>query len=515
MAKSESLRAVLWLHLPWRVAGARALVRSFLCALAALGAGCASLGSDVHLAPLYSTLSTAGGGRELELLGGAFQLKRARPDGPVREWSVRPLVRQLRTAPTTVTQFLAPFGRRTKTPTRVWTRLFPLIWFERGTSPISGRFWKLFLLPGILWEANDGRRTLRAVFPLGGVLEKFFGFDRLEFVLFPLYMRTQRGDSTVWHFLVPVFAFSEGTGVDKKRVLPFYGHTKLAGSWERYFVLWPLFHLHRNLLSQPEELVEKKWQLWPLFGYARRGSYRAWSFLWPLFGYARNPDNGFWALDAPAPIVRIKDPGETDAAKRVRILPFYSRFTEKGTTIQYVVWPIISWRRESFHDGERKATSVFPIWHSWKRWDEEGVRSSGVKLWPLYQRRSFGEESRSGLLALNPLQYHPDFEDNYSWLWEIYARERGVWGVSERGWFGLWRREADAEEDRRSFTCLWASRKYLRDGKSASETSLLFGLIRWRVAEARSGLMAPAFPGPGWPARSTGMAESIAPGGSR
>ena len=173
-------------------------------------------------------------------------------------------------------------------------------------------------------------------------------------------------------------------------------------------------------------------------------------------------------------------------------MPFYARFSERGTLIQHTLWPLVSWRREQYDDGVRTAKAAIPFWQSWRRFDEEGEqRSSAVKFWPFYQRRTFGEESRSGLLALNPLQYHPDLEDNYSWLWEIYTRERGEWGVSERGWLGLWRREADGQEDRRSFTGLWASRSYLLDGERLNERSLLFGLIRWRTGADRGGRSSP------------------------
>jgi hypothetical protein len=71
----------------------------------------------------------------------------------------------------------------------------------------------------------------------------------------------------------------------------------------------------------------------------------------------------------------------------------------------------------------------------------------------------------------------------------------------QRSFLGLWRRETGRGEDRRSLTGLWARRTY-RDGNSpVKETSLLFGLLRWRVrADTGFDMLPPAFPGPGWPA---------------
>ena len=70
----------------------------------------------------------------------------------------------------------------------------------------------------------------------------------------------------------------------------------------------------------------------------------------------------------------------------------------------------------------------------------------------------------------------------------------------ERSWLGIWRREKDADEDRKHLSFLWANRKYSRGGKRVSETSWLFGLIRYRVSESEGfEFMPPGMPGPGWP----------------
>jgi hypothetical protein len=72
--------------------------------------------------------------------------------------------------------------------------------------------------------------------------------------------------------------------------------------------------------------------------------------------------------------------------------------------------------------------------------------------------------------------------------------------LRERAWLGLYRREKDAAEDRRYLSVLWSKRRYVEDGEPISETSLLFGFLRWRSRPSDSlELLRPAFPGPGWP----------------
>ena len=71
----------------------------------------------------------------------------------------------------------------------------------------------------------------------------------------------------------------------------------------------------------------------------------------------------------------------------------------------------------------------------------------------------------------------------------------------DRSWLGLYKRERGPEEERRSLAGLWSSRRYRGEEGSVKETSLLFGLLRWRVTEGSGfDMLRPAFPGPGWPA---------------
>ena len=87
----------------------------------------------------------------------------------------------------------------------------------------------------------------------------------------------------------------------------------------------------------------------------------------------------------------------------------------------------------------------------------------------------------------------------------------------ERSWGGIWRRERDAAEERTSLSGLWARREYRADEREVRETSLLFGLVRWRVTEGQGFDMLPlAFPGPGWPAqRVRGPEDQAATGAQR
>ncbi len=489
----------------------RHLALALFCAL--LAGGCATGGSERILAPLFSEYSTAGGGVEREALGGVVRVRQSRPDGPWSQWALRPLVIQDREAGgDTLSRFLSPFGTvKNRGDEYVW-QLIPITRYERHVTSDGQLEWTFLALPGIYWSRRADGRIVRAWFPFGGVTESFLSYDRIEFVLFPLWLKTVRGGQTTKHVLFPFFALSTGVGGTSGHVWPFYSQSSYTGRYDRRSWLWPLFHRHENNLALSPEKREHMWMFWPFFGRTTRGTFTSTSVLWPFFGRASDPSTGFWALDLPWPLVeRLESP--RDDVSRTRFWPVYSHYHGDGLDSTWYLWPIINLSHEEYEKSVKNSVYVIPFWQNWKRIDEDAGVFRYEKLWPLYQREGREEsERRFAFPALSPLWRTPEIDEMYAWIWELWTREQNHEIVRERSWLGLWRRERDALEDRRSFTFLWARRAYSTAEESVRETSLLFGLIRWRSGE-KSGLefMTPAFPGPGWPLERAGASASLAP----
>ena len=159
-------------------------------------------------------------------------------------------------------------------------------------------------------------------------------------------------------------------------------------------------------------------------------------------------------------------------------------------------------REERYRNSSRDAFHILPFWRSWDRVDHEtGQEDSWRKLWPLYQEEVRGEISQGNVPTLDPMWRNELLQFHYGWLWRIWQWRSGPDLERTRGLWGLWRREKDAGEDRRSLTMVWSDRRY-RDSeeRAVSETSLLLGLLRWRKTEGVGfEMLRPAFPGPGWP----------------
>lgn len=515
--------------MPWLPRRLAARSTRGLLALASLVlAGCAGLGSDVHLAPLWTQGSTADGRIEREALGGMYLERRFRATSELEVRALKPLLAWRQVAPQEhKTEFLAPLGYwRTKADSS-WGLFLPIFYWrsapvdwaaEAKGEPLPpnapAREIDLLLLPGLIWSRNARGADKFGIFPLWGELDTFLTWDRVRFVLFPLYVSARRGDSTMHNVLFPVFGWTRGGSGSHWRVWPLVGRNSKANHHERWFVLWPIFHWHVEGLWKEPANRRRSFAILPLYGRTAVGTYRAHSFLWPFFGYAHDPRGAsaeggrgaFWAWDGPWPLVRLQGGGlDPNAERRTRLWPFYSHFEGDGLEWNSYAWPLVHQRREETPGYRRASFYVLPFYQQWdmERPPDAGAarRESWRRIWPLYRSERRDDWRRTSTLSLDPLMRSSVIDFHYGWLWELMAWESDGPVQRERAWLGLYRRESTGAETRWSITGLWSERSYETATGRVEETSALFGLLRWRSGpeDAAPGLLRPAFPGPGWP----------------
>ncbi len=512
---------------PRRAAGLARTSNSSLVLLLALScsallsSGCAGPSAEQHLAPLYTHISLASGGVEHEGLAGATIARRTSVDGPLTQWGLRPLFNHYPEGNyldehhpdgerRSRTQFLYPFGRVMRGGGEFSWWLIPITDYRRENSA-EGRKWSLLTVPGIyLGRFPDGRRS-HAWFPFVGHIEELFTWDQMDFVLWPLWMRSERQGRTTYHALWPFFSWTVAPDGGGWRAWPLVGHSWVDDRYDRWWGLWPIINYNKENLKASPRYHQTQWTIFPFIGHTKQGTLRSTSVLWPFFGYAHDSATGFWAWDGPWPLVRIMRPGDqtlvplpsnASEASRTRFWPFWSNYQGDGLDSTWYAWPLINKREETYMLGHREALLILPFWQSFERQDKDGKQVVYEKLWPLYQYEREDQTHRYLFPQLNPLIRWPDLDENYSWMYELYKAEIGPEVAHERGFLGLWRRERDLDEERTYVSGLWSRRVYSRGEESISEQSLLFGLLRWRSSSS-DGLswLPPAVPGPGWPIR--------------
>lgn len=489
-----------------------------------LGLGaCAGPAAEQHLAPVYTHLSTSGGGEEYEALAGAVIARRRALDARFHVWGLRPLFlhrpRPADAPPRELnrTRFLYPFGKVDSSTTELDWWLLPVADYRRDETP-EGDDWKLIMLPGIyLARLPDGRRA-SAFFPLGGTVHELFTFERVDFVLWPLFTRTEQQGRVSWHLPWPFIMVRTGPDGGGWRLWPLVGHSWVDDRYDRWFALWPVFNFNRENLKSSPRYHERQWSIFPLYARRTQGSWSSNTVLWPFFGYSSDDATGFWALDAPWPLVRFQVPGDErlvplpnkqGAYTRRRLWPFYSYYEGDDMVSRWYAWPLVNRRHEEYEDGERDALAVYPFWQQWDREDGSGGRAFR-KAWPLYQYEREGEVESHLFPQLSPFWYWPELDDHYAWLYALYDADHGPGVTREHALWGLWRREHDAGERRTYLSGLWSRREYRQEDGPVTEHSLLFGLLRWRDASDGWGLLPPALPGPGWPVARVGAPEEEA-----
>lgn len=473
-----------------------------------LAIGCAGTGTEIHLEPVYSRYATGDGATETDSFLGLLRTRSGKEsvwedfrdlEGDYESVTLGPIVsRDRRPDGSWLLQYAVPLGFTAYRKDETISVFVPLYVWTREPFPEGGHEWKLAALPGLLMRSNlEG--TQAGWFPLIGRFEDLFTYDRIVFILWPLFVYAERGEAVSYHFFYPFLGWTRGGGESSFHLLPFYGRAKIENRYDRTYFLWPIFHFNRNHLGGGNEAPEFNWMIFPLIGRTTRGTYEGTTWLWPLFGYARDPRSDFWALDFPFPLVRLQR--GPDGLRRTRIWPLYSHLEAEGLNTTSFLWPIFHVRKEESTGGTRDAVYVIPLWQSWNFRDREtGERSKWRKLLPVYQYERRGEWRRGSFPTLDPFWRNAVVDRHYSWLWKLFEWEEEGPMRRERVWGALYRREKDAGEDRKNVSGLWASRRYRADGRRVKETSLLFGLLRWRVTEGEGFDMLPiAFPGPGWP----------------
>jgi hypothetical protein len=466
--------------------------------LLVLGA-CAAPGSDVHLAPLYTRIATADGGTLVEAAGGLYRQHR-RDDGDFLEWrTLAPLYgleRERNGDFRAEHPFL--FGRTRQVAGETTSYLVPL-YLSWGRTSAEGQRRSVFLsLPGLLRQRH-GDEVHWGWFPFYGHFEELLTFDATTFALWPLYVNAERAGRVSHHVLWPFFGWTTGGGESSWHAFPFFARAHWEGRYERHYALWPFFHWQENFLGGGGEEPERVRWFWPFYGHIERGTYQSWTVLWPLFGFARDARSGFWALDLPFFLVRFQH--GPDATRRRRLWPLYSELVTADMRARSFLWPLGHLRHEDTPEYERDFAAIVPLWQSWDKRDKAtGERSSYRKLWPLLMRERQGEWRAGALLELDPFFRNTLVPRHVTGFFRLYEWEEEPAFRRERALLGLYRREAGRGEDRRSLSGLWASRRYEEEGRAVRETSLLFGLLRWRVTAGRGfAMLRPAFPGPGWP----------------
>lgn len=416
----------------------------------------------------------------------------------------------------------------TETDFHEFDLLYPLLTYDRFGSEYRWQLFQLFSFSGgqtqeevpksrftvfpiyFQQRSPDPQFNYTAMLPIYGHLKNRLFRSEIDFVLWPLYVKSvrgrtpdsstddvtdalagrwlnpQSGEITTYNYVYPLFHLRYGDGLKGWQFWPLLGHehkevTTRTNTWgdaeiipghDKWLAVWPLFaHQERQIGT---DNPERQQFLLPFYNYLRSPRRDSTSCFWP-FGLTITDDREkqYREVGAPWPlIVFARGEGKTTS----RVWPFFSQAKTDSLQSDFFLWPLYKFNRLQVGELDRDRTRILFFLYSeiHEQNFESGKSQARTDLWPLFTwRRNFDGHSRLQVLApLEPvLPNSKSIERNWSPLWS------------------LWRAERNPQTGAASQSLLWNLYRH-EATPTAKKCSLLFGLFqyqsdtaarRWRV----------------------------------
>jgi len=368
-----------------------------------------------------AALSICGGATAFELRawplleanrsGEAFEVRLL---GPLIEW---------RRASLSSTFTLRPLFSSSRSPdgvSRGWL-LYPLVSWSRSPQELSIRFFflgsyvarrdppaerpyqqELTIFPLLFFRRTADAGSSFSLLPLYGNVERFFGYQRVRMLLFPLYLSLEE---PLWRrtwLLFPFYSRVGGRLGQGWRLWPLYGHTQLGGEYESRYVGWP-FSI--RAVSHPGRNDQTTTRIsWPFFS-AVDGptlSSRSYAFLLvlPLYTHTVDLARDSETRGFPWPLWVEQVDRRSGERQSLRLTPFFGRRRTATLDSVFYFWPFYRQRSGRGEDAAYRRTDVlFVVYRD--QWEGEAAQRRHIRaLVPLWVERDSGKTSDAQSLAL-------------------------------------------------------------------------------------------------------------------
>ncbi len=233
-------------------------------------------------------------------------------------------------------------------------------------------------------DTGQPETSYKALFPIGGTIKQRLGYDRIHFVLFPLYGDFVQKESHTTHAPWPFLRFIHGAGDHGFEFWPLFGHRGRAHDYDSQFYLWPLIYKSTKNLSEPHPDV--KLGFLPFYARATAPGYIDETYLWPFFGYSHR--TGEVKYDEQRYFWPFLVQGRGDVRYINRWAPLYTHSVVKGYDKTWLAWPVF--RHARWQDGgvaqEQNQVLFFLYWSLTQRstTNPQAAPAHKTHLWPLF-----------------------------------------------------------------------------------------------------------------------------------
>jgi hypothetical protein len=338
-------------------------------------------------------------------------------------------------------RFLPPIGLFNWKADEFDYRIQPF-WYHRWKAlPDGHEDWEYRLFPLYATDSNRDQDPSTAYFLFYGHLYDRFGVDEAEYYLFPLYLRTRRGEFVNHTLLWPFLGYGSGGGGSNLRLWPIFGHKVVPGKKNAIFVAWPFWGSAISLDEDGEQV--ETCGCFPLYVSVDSPRRKGWTFLWPFFRHnqVNRPRRTWDDFAAPFPFYQrttetLRDnQGGTIGGQDTRLyFPFYGHIQKESRSrrLDAEYWTPFLWRIDRMRTDRFSASQwiFFPfVWDKLTRWASTPEVSHDFKLWPLL---SYEQPEKGGefLRIIDPFWFRRggDLDRHYSVFYSLYEHERDAEG---------------------------------------------------------------------------------------
>ena len=375
-----------------------------------------------------------------------------------------------------------------------WDFLYPIITFDQFGNEYRFQILQLFAFAGggTQSDTNMHRFTLfpfyfqqrsknpelnyTALLPIAGRMKNRLFRDDIQFVLWPIWVKTRKRDVVTHNYVYPFFHLREGPGLNGWQFWPLYGQehkeiTHRTNIWdevemvpghEQRFVLWPFYLARTSGIGTTNEV--RAHALLPIYSLSRSPNRDSTTYPWPIgYTYTIDRERQYREWGFPWPFFVV---ARGEGKNTTRIWPLFSRARDATKESTFYLWPVYKYNRVHVDPLDRERTRIlFFLYSDVREQNTESGRTFRRKdFWPLFTSRTDfeGNHRFQALSILEPiLPNSKSIERNYSHLWS------------------LWRSEKSARTGAVDQSLLWDLYRR-RSSLEAKKISLLFGLFKYQ-----------------------------------
>jgi len=378
------------------------------------------------------------GEKHLHLLGPLFSYDADR-DG--WSWALRPLLYRKHTSEPVpdMLAVLYPLSVMRWSAGETNFRLLGLFSYQSRT-PAKEREWerRLTIFPLLFYRYSKAEGRSLSLLPFYANLDDFFGYDHIRMVLFPGYLRLEKGLVERTWAPFPFVSWTGGLLGRGWRLWPVYGWEDVGESSRMRYVLWPLYVHAQRWPTRPER--KDTLVLAPFYARIDSPHQHSRAYLGPFLTHTVDTKEQTETWGFPWPFWMSQRRLDTGARQSLRLAPFYQDRQQGDLHSRFYLWPVYRARDQETDAYRYSRRDLFLVLGR----DIEEVNTDAHRhrqlqtLFPLFRRRVTNERDDFSTLALLDalVPTNETVADVYGPLWQLYRREDTAGELSR--WSLLW-----------------------------------------------------------------------------